>query len=215
LVRGYFLDWTRDWALRHDLGICGISGESACSLASTDVASISDEELNAALRTEENILIIPRVSPSSIDGKTLPFRKYFTVVVPVEKTVDAIIKKICGPDIPNSYWDQFLELNRTAGIKLNTTLGREFKISAPVCPAPPSQIKIVKIEDQDSHDLWLQVGGVKTGWLDFERPKHEKKSKGVKSKYFIDVLEALNSGFEKKINKPQRGGVRKLGIHLT
>jgi hypothetical protein len=59
------------------------------------------------------------------------------------------------------------------------------------------------------------VGGVKTGWLDFERPKHEKKSKGVKSKYFIDVLEALNSGFEKKINKPQRGGVRKLGIHLT
>ena len=47
------------------------------------------------------------------------------------------------------------------------------------------------------------------------RPKHEKKSKGVKSKYFIDVLEALNSGFEKKINKPQRGGVRKLGIHLT
>jgi subtilisin family serine protease len=210
-----FQDWARAWSARNEGILCGLSGEDGCGTSSLGLGydggiplndfstSHSAEDLQhlhpipttpevTNLSTSQVLSVATNASHEAVGNRLTK------VSSKASESVRDLVTRVC--QIPQSE-QYFLEFDRAqaqagTGFDRNTTFNEVREILIPACAPIDPRLKLVTTSDKETAwSLFVAYArDQKPRWKEFASPAGIMNTNADKSKYFLDVLVAVNPG---------------------
>ena len=184
-----FQQWARGWASGNGVEICGFDADAGCS----------EVDVNAFLPTAELDpgKVEAFLAPPRSDENELPTSLKIPSETRANESVEALVERVCRGPQPDEYFVQLERLHASmgTGIRRSTIFSEVKDVDIPACTTESTITVKIKKGDRP-WDYWTVYSRNQASyWSDFQRPPGQP-DKGLFSRYFLDVFNALNSGVD-------------------